>query len=141
MYRKIEVEWPDFGVMVTIGLLDDENPKLCDRFWQALPFETVFMLSMSAGGIFKVPIPLTLSSALEEKLAFLPDEPVGTVVSFSGLACLFIKYGTVVEPFRVPRIGRILGEDLEKLRGVAMRIRDAYFFTKDTNIATLKKKA
>ena len=140
MSQEIEVEWPDFGVTVTIALLDNENPKLCGRLWQALPFETVFMTNMSPGEMFIVPIPAALYSPPEEKLAFVPDEPPGTVFSFSGLACLFIKYGTVVEPFRVPKIGRFPEEELGKLRGIYEAIRDAYFFTKNVNVANWRRK-
>ena len=140
MSRKIEVEWLDFSTTVTVEILDDENPRLCGRLWQALPFESVFMDNMSPGEMLIVPIPLTLYSEPEDKLVFLPDEPPGTVASFSGLACLFLKYGAVVEPFRVPIIGRILEEELEKLRRVAAKIREAYFFTKEVNIATWRRR-
>ncbi len=49
-------------------------------------------------------------------------------------------YGTVVEPFRLPRIAKVLEEELDKLRNVAVKLRDAYFYTKEINIATLRRK-
>ena len=140
MSREIEVEWPDFAVTVTVELLENENPRLCDELWQALPFETVFAGTMSSGELLKFPIPITLPTAAEEKLVLFPDQPPGTVVMLNDLAILFINYGPIAEPFRVPRIGIIRGEDLEKLRSVAMKIRDAYYFTKQVNIATVRKK-
>ncbi len=141
MSRKFEIEWPDFDVTVTVDLRDDENPGLCEEFWQALPFDTVFMHTMSPGELFKVPIPLTLSSAPAEKLVLLPDEPPGSVTSSANGVHLWVKYGTVVEPCRVPRIGWIPEGELEKLRSLAIeKLRDAYFFTKEVNVAKFRRK-
>jgi hypothetical protein len=33
MGRKFEVEWADFGIAVSMELLDGENPELCEAFW------------------------------------------------------------------------------------------------------------
>ncbi len=141
MSRKFEIEWPDFNVTVTAELRDDENPGLCEELWQALPFDTVFMHTMSPGELFKVSIPLTLSSAPAEKLVLLPDQPPGSVTSSANGVHLFVKYGTVVEPLRLPRIAWIQEEDVKKLRSLAIeKLRDAYFFTKEVNVATLRRK-
>jgi len=139
MSRMFEMEWPDFGVTAGVNLLDDENPKLCEEFWQALPFRTIFAASMSAGEMFKVPVPIIMSEAPPDKLRFFPDEPPGTI--FVGPAgSLLLKHGTVAEPFRLPIIGRMPESELEKFRGVAVKLTDAYFFTKEINIATLRRK-
>ena len=139
MSRKVAVVWPDLSTEVALQLFDDENPALCDKFWQELPFETIFAASMSAGEMFKVPIPFTLPDAPAGKLVPFPDQPPGTLFSL-GWGSLLLKYGIVVEPFRLPVLGRVLEEDLDKLRMVAMKLRDAYFFTKEVNIATLRRK-
>jgi len=139
MSRKFVIEWTDFGVAIPVDLLDEENPEICEGFWQALPFKTIFAASMSAGEMFKIPIPVTLPFAPPEKLALLPDQPPGTIISL-GMGSLLLKYGTVVEPFMVPRIASIPNEDLGSLRDVAIKLRDAYFFTKDINFALFRRK-
>jgi hypothetical protein len=139
MSRKFEVEWPDFGVTIIAELFDDENPELCDRFWQVLPFETVPMPSMSPGELFIIPVPVTLPSREERKLVLLPDEPPGPMVSFSGLGILF-KYGIVVEPFNVPRIANVPEAELEKFRSIVPQLIEAYFFTKKVSKAIFRKK-
>lgn len=139
MPREIEIEWSDFGVAISVELLDEENPEICEAFWQCLPFQTILAASMSAGEMFKIPIPVTLPGAPQEKLVLFPDEPLGSIISL-GMGSLLLKYGTVVEPFRVPRLARVPQEELEKLRNVAIKLRDAYFFTKEVNIATLRRK-
>ena len=139
MSRKFEIEWPDFGVVVPVDLLDDENPDLCEEFWQGLPFQTIFAGSMSAGEMLKIPLPFPMTLAPVEKLAFFPDQPPGTIVSM-GWGGLLLKYGTVVEPFRMARVARVPEEELDKLISVAIKLRDAYFYTKEINIATLRRK-
>ncbi len=109
MSRKFEIEWPDFGVVVSVDLLDDENPELCEEFWQGLPFQTIFAGSMSAGEMLKIPVPFPMNLAPKEKLVFFPEQPPGTVVSM-GWGGLLLKYGTVVEPFRLPRIAKVPGK-------------------------------
>jgi len=141
MSRQFEIEWPDFGITVPVDLFDGENQELCEAFWQCLPFQTIFAGSMSAGEMLKIPIPLTLpmSSQEKEKLAFFPNEPLGTIISI-GMGSLLLKYGTVAEPFIAPRLGIVPQEELDKIRNVAIKLRDAYFFTKEINIATLRRK-
>jgi len=139
MSRKFEVEWADFGTTVTMELLDEENPELCEAFWRSLPFQTIFAASMSAGEMFKIPIRRALPPAPPEKLRPFPEEPPGTL-SLLNVGSLLLKYGTVAEPFRIPRIARVPEEELDKLRNAAVKLRDAYFFTKEINIATFRRK-
>jgi len=139
MARKFEIEWPDFGVTIPVNLLDEENPQLCEAFWQSLPFQTIFAASMSAGEMFKIPIPRTLPGAPPEKLVLFPEDLPGTIFSL-GMGSLLLKYGMVAEPFRIPRLARVPEEELGKLRNVAEKLREAYFFTKKIYIATLSRK-
>ena len=136
MHRKIKIEWPDFSIRIFVELFEEEM-ELCNRLWESLPFETFFMASMSAGEMLKAPIPFTFPPVPEEKLVFVPSEPPGMVFGMSN--SLIVKYGIIVEPFRLPRIGKIPEEELEKLKSCAVRIRDAYFFTKELNKAILKR--
>lgn len=139
MARRFEMHWSDFGITIPVELNDAQNPKLCEEFWQGLPFETIFAGSMSAGEMFKVPIPFVLPSEPEGGLVYFPDQPVGTVVSLSSLSSILIRYGMVEEPFRLPKLGMVPDSDLPKLKEVAMKIRDAYFFTKHIYLATLRR--
>lgn len=139
MVRKFEIDWPDFGITIMANLLDEENPEICETFWQCLPFQTIFAASMSAGEMFKIPIPCTLPTASPEKLVLFPNDSPGTIFSL-GMGSLLLKYGTTVEPFRIPRLARIPEEELVKLGSMAEKLREAYFFSKKIYIATIKKK-
>jgi hypothetical protein len=135
----VEIDWPDFSVTVEAELFDQENPELCDAFWKALPFKTVFAASMSAGEMFKVPLIAPLAGVASKNLVLMPDEPDGTICALGKFA-LIVKYGIMVEPFQLPRIARVTNDELTKLRNVAVRLRDAYFFSKEVNMATFRRK-
>jgi len=139
MARIFEIEWPDFDVAVCAELLDEENPELCDTFWQGLPCKTIFAASMSAGHLFKVPIPFLLPFIPLEKRLPIVQEASGTIFAFSNNE-LMVKYGTVVEPFVVARLARISDSELAKLKEVTVQLSDAYFFSKEINMATMKRK-
>ena len=140
MARQFEMYWPDFEAIIPGELADAENPKLCEEFWQGLPFQTIFAASMSAGEMFKVPIAFPLTPVLDkDKLLFFPDVPPGTILSMGSLG-LLLKYGVVAEPFRMPRLAQIPASHLDRFRNVAMKLKEAYFFTKEVNIVTFRKK-
>lgn len=137
MTRIVNIEWPDFKTVVSFKLLDEENPDLCEVFWKGLPFETVFNASMSGGEMYKVPVPYRLSSAGPFKTGFFPEQPPGTIVVVGG--SLLVKYGTVIEPFRLPLLGRIPEADLSRLLQITDPLREAYWFTKVINKAVFSK--
>jgi hypothetical protein len=139
MTRKIQISWPDFKTVISAELLEKENPVLCDEFWKGLPFETLFTASMSAGKMFKVPAPITFSAMSAAKLAFFPDQPIGTIFALSSTAGLLVKYGLCVEPFRIPRIAMISSKDLARFLPVVSELRDAYFHTKVINKAVFSR--
>jgi len=141
MIRTFEIAWPDLAVSIGCQLFDDENPELCETFWQGLPFTTMFTASMSAGEIFKVPLPIPLPPVETGKMVPVVEQPPGTIIGMVGVgSALFVTYGRVVEPWRFPRIGKVLDDDIDALRKIAVRLRDAYFFTKKTCFAELKAK-
>ena len=61
--------------------------------------------------------------------SFDPEQPPGTIVGLGSRPV--VKYGIVVETFRLPRSGRGLDNELVKLRNVALKLLGAYFFTKN----------
>jgi len=138
MVRKFEMFWPDFNVVVEAILLDEVNPVHCEEFWNALPFKSLFIHSMSAGQMFKVRTPFIASAG--GKPVLLPKEPPGTIVTQPLSNQLLITYGNIAEPFRWPIIGRLTSDGLQKLKSIAIELRDAYFFTKEIFITTFRKK-
>ena len=138
MSRTFTIEWPDFKTAIEVNLAEDENPKLCAEFLNIMPFKTIMAASMSAGEMFKVPLPKMLMSPQEGKQRFFPDEPVGSIL-YMGTLGMLIRWGKVVEPFQLVRLGLVAPKDLGKLAAVAVKLTDAYFFTKQINFAHFKR--
>jgi hypothetical protein len=139
MGRVFEIYWPDFEVVVDAELFDDENPEMCDKFWDHLPFETIMAASMSAGEMFKIPVPFSLPMPTPDKMVLFPDQPPGTIVG-GAMGSLLLRYGIVVEPFQLPRLALIPEAHLHRLKDISYKLRDAYFFSKETNFATFRRK-
>lgn len=139
--RLFEIIWPDFGISVPVRLTEDEFPEVCEAFWQSLPFKAILAASMSAGEMFKIPFPKGLPPTPPQKMVFFPKLAVGSIISLGNLATLLLKYGTVTEPFMGPKIGEVPENSISTLREVSFKLRDAYFFTKEINIATIQRKS
>lgn len=135
--KRFEVYWADFDFRMRVRLLEDENPVLCAEFWRMLPFKAIFAASMSAGEMFKVAVPRSFSPVPPEKCVMLPNEPDGTIVAY-GASSLLVKYGVIAEPFISPRLAIIETSDIPSFRQLAVKLRDAYFFTKVINVAEVR---
>ena len=140
MPRIFEIAWPDLDVTIKARLFDEDNPELCEKFWNGLPVKTIFTASMSAGEIFKVPLPVPLPLVKPEKMALVTEQVPGTIIGMVGVGSgLLVTYGRVVEPWRLPLMGKILDRDIDTLKNTAVKLRDAYFFTKRIHMAKLKR--
>jgi len=139
MGRIFEIYWPDFDTVVDAELFDDENPELCDQFWNHLPFETVMAASMSAGEMFKIPVPFSLPMVAPDKMVLFSEQPPGTIVG-GAMGSLLLRYGIMVEPFQLPLLARIPDAHIPRLKGISYKLRDAYFFSKEVNFATFRQK-
>ena len=139
MARTVTIEWPDFKTTVPLSLLDDQSPRLCEALWNSLPFETKFVASMSGGQMFKVPLPLCLPDDPSAKRVLFPDQPPGSVVAVGTI--LLVKFGAVIEPFRVPLIGVISDAGLSRLAEVQDKLFEDYWVTKAIHRAVFSKAA
>ena len=135
--RQFEMEWPDFGTTIRASLLEQENPEVCKAFVDLLPFTTIFAASMSAGEMFKVPVPSMLPDVDIDRLVPLPEEPEGSIFSL-GYGSLLVKYGICVEPFQLARVATVEPDDLGVFQSISSKLADAYFFTKDINHVTFR---
>ena len=138
MGRIFEIYWPDFETVVDAELFDAENPEMCDQFWNHLPFDTILAASMSAGEMFKVPIPFSLPMTAPDRLVLFPEQPPGTIVS-GAMGGLLLRYGVVVEPFQLPRLALVSEAHIPRLKDISYKLRDAYFFSKELNFATFRR--
>lgn len=139
MARQFLMTWPDFNISVAAELMDEKNKNICDAFWAGLPVKTIFAASMSAGEMFKIPLPFPLPTLPPEKCPYFPTLPPGTIVQLP-YGGIMLKYGVCAEPFQVPELAKVMPADMPKLIQASIKLRDAYFFTKVVNICTISRK-
>jgi hypothetical protein len=139
MARQFLMTWPDFKISVAAELMDEKNKNICDVFWAGLPLKTIFAASMSAGEMFKIPLPFPLPTLPPDKCPAFPTLPAGTIVQLP-YGGIMLKYGVCAEPFQVPELAKVMPEDMPKLIQASIKLRDAYFFTKVVNICTISRK-
>jgi hypothetical protein len=55
MNRKIMIEFPDIKSKFSATLLDEEEPELCEKFWQVLetPLKMICHHTLSTGDLFE----------------------------------------------------------------------------------------
>lgn len=138
MGRKFQIVWPDFDISIELTLFDEKNPEVCNKFWDAMPFRTKMAGSMSAGEMLKIQIPVVLPEVTPDKRVLFPAQPPGSLMTLRGNSLLF-KWGVVHEPFMLAQVAQVKESDVPKLREVALRTKEAYFFTKVISFATFKK--
>ncbi|KAF7596923.1 hypothetical protein BBP40_011968 [Aspergillus hancockii] len=95
--REVKIKWPKLDTTITVKL-NDSNPSLTDLFGSALPYRSLQTHAVVAG------------------------DQLYHLVPLEQLIHLVIKYGTVTEHQAVATCGRVINEDLEKLRWVAEEI-------------------
>ncbi len=106
MNRKLDIEFPDFGITVTATMLDDSEPELCNLVWGKLPLESACVNTLSTGDFYisrvrpphEAPKKVgTQDNPIGRKLTYLCDRKPGDI-GFNGTD-FFVNYGpNVTEP-------------------------------------------
>jgi hypothetical protein len=78
--RQIEIEWVQLQKKVTVDIVPDKNPHLCDLLWEHLPYKSIQTHALVSGHHLYHIAPiielLTTGAAFKEDRATSPD---GTV--------------------------------------------------------------
>ena len=61
MAHSVRFRWPQLGVTVQVGLLDDHNPELTHALWRQLPLLSIQSHAMVAGQQIYAPTRLSLA--------------------------------------------------------------------------------
>lgn len=139
MPRTVIMEWPDLKTSVPFVLADSENKELCDAFWNGLPFQTIFIASMSGGQMFKVPLDQWLPDE-KAKRVLIPEFPPGNIFSI-GAYTLLVKYGDVIEPFKAPKLGMMTRAGLSTMMELVDKLKEDYWISKAIHPVVFKKAA
>lgn len=131
MGRLIDITWPELGVTVVAELADEQNPEMCEEFWQDLPFTVMQEHPVVSGESLYAWTP-TISTAPVRFRERLIDCPLGRLRYSQATGNKFsVQYGKSTETLSQPVLGMVLPEHHEKLRRVGREVWNNVFFVKD----------
>ncbi len=131
MNRHILIEWPELNLKVRAELAEDRNKELCREFWDHLPFSSI----MNNAGITDgsrycwVPMPSFSESQVKERIDLAP--PGRLRYSQNTGNKLIVQYDSCNEDIQGAVLGQVEEKDLDIIREVGRRAREAIFMTKE----------
>lgn len=131
MGRLIDIRWPELDVTVVAELADEQNPEMCEEFWQDLPFKVMQAHPVVSGESMYAWTP-TISTAPVRLRERIIDCPIGRLRYSQSTGNKFsIQYGKGLEPLAQPVLGMVLPEYHHLLPVVGKAIWTNLFFAKD----------
>lgn len=131
MNRKILLQWPELGLSAKAELADDLNPELCEEVWQALPVSSIISNAVVTDGSMYCWIPL-LSFAPVHVKERIDQAPVGRLrYSQNTGNKIIVQYGDCNEDVYAAVLGKVCEEDLDVIRRVGEKAKEAIFMTKE----------
>ena len=125
------IEWPDLGLSARAELAEQENPELCEEFISRLPFESIMNNAVVTDGSMYCWVPM-LSFARIHKKERIDLAPPGRLrYSQNTGNKLIVQYASCNEDVYGAVLGQVLPEDLETVRIVGERAKNAIFMTKE----------
>ncbi|GKZ37275.1 hypothetical protein AbraIFM66950_008732 [Aspergillus brasiliensis] len=119
---EVKIKWPRLNTTFTVKM-NDANPTLVSLLGSALPYRSLHTHAVVAGDqlYHLVPLEQLIYTPADKKAPDRAKEPNGSVF-LSSFQHFVIKYGEVTEHQPVATCGKVLDEDMEKLRWVADEI-------------------
>ncbi|CAH1671745.1 MULTISPECIES: DUF3830 family protein [unclassified Chelatococcus] len=138
MGRLVDIAWPELGIVVVAELADEDNPELCEEFWQDLPFKVMQAHPVVSGESLYAWTP-TISTAPVRLRRRIIDCAVGDLRYSQATGNKFsIQYGKGLEPLAQPVLGKVLPEYHHLLQGVGKAIWTNLFFAKEQIFVEVK---
>jgi hypothetical protein len=151
MTRKIILEWPSIPIALTVTLLDEEEPELCQILWENLkePLKLFCRHPVSTGEEFSAAArpprhPVMTGVTLgRNKRMFCEISPGSVNYSvhggYGGLSCY---YGPCTEPLTVRGavVGKVNPDELPLLKRASREVWNHYY-NKHTPITMIARRA
>jgi len=131
MGRLIDIKWPELDIAVVAELADEDNPEMCEEFWQDLPFKVMQAHPVVSGESLYAWTP-TISTAPVRRRERIIDCPVGRLRYSQATGNKFsIQYGKGLEPLAQPVLGMVRPEYHRLLPIVGKAIWTNLFYAKE----------
>ncbi len=130
MGRKVRLSWAEADVSVVAELADEQNPELCEEFWQSLPFTVSQEHPVVSGESIYAWTPLVSTAPVRYKIKIV-DCPIGALrYSQSTGNKLSVQYGKGLETTVQPYLGQVVAEDCDKLPELGRIVWENLFWKK-----------
>ena len=139
MDRVFTITWPRFEKSVEAELLEEQDPKLCQDFWDALPFRSIQSHAVCAGVQMYCPFRLVSlpSRPFHEPMN---EQPVGRVNLELDFQYLAINYGPMSEPVPALPIAQVKDNDIEDIKIMGKMAWDNLLFSNEFLMVLFDKK-
>ena len=133
------ISWPRFEKAVEAELLEEQDPKLCQDFWDALPFRSIQSHAVCAGVQMYCPFRLV---SLPSHPFYEPmnEQPVGRVNLELDFQYMAINYGPMREPVPALPIAQIEDNDIEEIKIMGKMAWDNLLFSDEFLMVLFDKK-
>ncbi|GLB07625.1 hypothetical protein AtubIFM57258_002973 [Aspergillus tubingensis] len=117
--NEVKIKWPKLNTTITVKI-NDANPTLVGLLETALPYRSLQTHAVVAGDqlYHLIPSEQLIYTPADKKAPDRAKEPDGSVF-LSSFQHFVIKYGEVTEHQPVATCGKVIDEDMDKLRWVA----------------------
>jgi len=115
----MKMTWPSLDAQITIRLLDDAAPTICNLMWDALPWDSVQAHALISGYMIFATSPV--ATLARENVRLFTDLRPGDCAYGAGSQNVVVVYGALTEPEGTCVWGRVAKDDLPVLRRVGQR--------------------
>lgn len=139
MRRIFTISWPKYEKTVAAEMLEDQDPKLRQDFWDALPFRSIQSHAVCAGVQMYCPFRLV---SLPSQPSYEPmnEQPVGRVNLELDFQYLAINYGPMREPVPALPIAQVKENDIRDIETMGKMAWDNLLFSDEFLMVLFDKK-
>lgn len=128
--RKIRFEWPELKLSVRADLAVNQNPELCERVWNELPFQSIMNNAVVTDGSMYCWVPMLSFEPVHVKER-IDTAPIGRLrYSQNTGNKIILQYAQCNENIMGAVLGQVDDCDLPILRQVGKEAEKAIFLTK-----------
>lgn len=144
------MEWPSLGIEVRVSLLDNEEPEVCEIFWNRLehPVKTICRHTLSTGCAYNIlprppvhPIQMgTQAQPLGRKRQMYSQLEPGNILYSGNISVI---YGPCTEPLHTSgaRVGMVRAQDLENFKRAGKMVWLAQYKSHTPTTVTVRRLA
>lgn len=131
MGRLIDIKWPELGVTIVAELNDENNPEMCEEFWQDLPFKVMQAHPVVSGESLYAWAPTISTAPVRQTIPLNECKPGHMRYSQKTGNKFSINYGQSTETLAQPILGMVLPEYIDQLPAIGKAIWTNVFFAKE----------